>query len=120
MIIRAFLILAASATTAVAQAPQPPVGNFALDAASCRAKDYFLVLKRDSMDLPVFSCQGLKYLLRDQTGDRARWQVDGRKCQGEHAGSGGPKRFQVESSPQAVRIFWPDGTRSSAFVKCTP
>jgi hypothetical protein len=100
--------------------PKPPEGRYALDASSCRIKDYFVTLTKDRLDLPVFSCIGLSYNQTGASGGTVRWQVDGRRCQGEHAGTPGPKRFQFESSATSLRIFWPDGSRSAAFVKCNP
>lgn len=100
--------------------PRPPEGRYALDAQSCRIKDYFVTLTKDRLDLPVFSCIGLSYNQTRSSGGVTGWQVDGKRCQGEHAGSPGPKRFQLESSATSLRIFWPDGSRSAAFVKCTP
>lgn len=112
------------ATPASAQgsgAPQrPPEGRYALDAASCRIKDYFVTLTKDRLDLPVFSCIGLSYNQTRASGGVTAWQVDGKRCQGEHAGTPGPKRFQIESSATSLRIFWPDGSRSAAFLKCNP
>lgn len=118
------LLSLALAAPAFAQAsvrqPRPPEGRYALDAASCRAKDYFATLTKDRLDLPVFSCVGLSFSQTRASGGVSAWQVDGKRCQGEHAGSPGPKRFQMESSDTVLRIFWPDGSRSAAFLKCNP
>jgi hypothetical protein len=122
--ILAFLLGLALSAPAAAQGsaapPKPPEGRYALDAASCRIKDYFVTLTKDRLDLPVFSCIGLSYNQTRNSGGLITWQVDGRRCQGEHAGSPGPKRFGFESSATSLRIFWPDGSRSAAFVKCGP
>lgn len=125
--IRAFLVLSCGltlATPAFSQASlqqsKPPEGRYALDAPSCRIKDYFLTLTKDRLDLPVFSCVGLSFNQTRSSGGTTTWQVDGKRCQGEHAGTPGPKRFQLESSATNLRIFWPDGSRSAAFLKCTP
>ena len=99
---------------------KPPEGRYALDASSCRIKDYFLTLTKDRLDLPVFSCVGLSFNQTRSSGGTATWQVDGKRCQGEHAGTPGPKRFQFEAGATSLRIFWPDGSRSAAFVKCNP
>jgi hypothetical protein len=113
-------LAAPAAAQGSAAPPKPPEGRYALDAASCRIKDYFVTLTKDRLDLPVFSCIGLSYNQTRHSGGVTAWQVDGRRCQGEHAGSPGPKRFQLESSATSLRIFWPDGSRSAAFLKCNP
>jgi hypothetical protein len=103
-----------------ASPPKPPEGRYALDAPSCRIKDYFLTLTKDRLDLPVFSCVGLSFNQTRSSGGTTTWQVDGKRCHGEHAGTPGPKRFQFEAGATSLRIFWPDGSRSAAFVKCNP
>ena len=106
--------------SAAVNPPAPPTGVYALDADSCKVKDYFLTLRKDRLDLPVFSCIGLAWdQLRDASGTTT-WQVDGTRCQGEHAGRPGPKRFRIENTATSARIFWPDGTRSAAFLRCGP
>jgi len=102
-------------------APQKPVpGRYAVDAASCATKDFFLTVKANGFESSVFSCEGLTLYLRGEAGDRTLWQVDGRQCRGLHAGSGGPKRFQMEVMPNRLRIAWPDGTPASTFLRCSP
>ncbi|MFY8155798.1 MAG: hypothetical protein ACOVLI_02910 [Rhabdaerophilum sp.] len=102
-------------------APQKPVpGRYAVDAASCATKDFFLTVKVNGFESSVFSCEGLTLYLRGEAGDRTLWQVDGRQCRGLHAGSGGPKRFQMEVMPNRLRIAWPDGTPASTFLRCSP
>ncbi|MGL5446835.1 MAG: hypothetical protein ACRDBL_05960 [Rhabdaerophilum sp.] len=124
--IRTGLVLAslACAEAALAQGsavpPKPPEGRYALDAASCRGKDFFATLTKDRLDLPVFSCVGLSFRQTRSSGGVTAWQVDGKRCQGEHAGTPGPKRFSLESSATNLRIFWPDGSRGAVFLKCNP
>jgi hypothetical protein len=116
------VVLALGSVWASAEAqparPQPPQGQFAQDAASCRAKDYFALLLPNRLETPVFSCAGLTFRLQKDAGEAVSWQVDGENCSGEHAGRAGPKRFRVDASVRAIRIHWPDGRGNSSFLRC--
>ena len=105
----------------VLAAPQRPApGRYAVDLASCVSKDFFLTVRSTGFESSVFSCEGLTFFLRGEAGDRTLWQVDGKTCVGLHAGSPGPKRFQMEAMPNRLRIAWPDGTPASTFLRCAP
>jgi hypothetical protein len=99
--------------------PKPPQGHFAQDAASCRMKDYFVMLLANRLETPVFSCVGLTFRLQQDAGEAVSWQVDGSNCRGEHAGRPGPKRFRIDSSARAIRIHWPDGRPNTTFLRCS-
>lgn len=100
------------------QAPRPPAGRYALHAEACKANDIFMTLAADKLDLPVFSCTGLDFRPAGSgPGDRAIWDVTGKRCQGEENATG-PQRFRIEASGTALRIHWKDGSKSAPLARC--
>lgn len=105
---------------AVAQQAEkrPLEGRYALHREACAANDIFLLLKGDHMDLPVFSCTGLTFTARKAgTGDRAIWDVAGKRCEGEE-GKPGPQRFALEARGTSLRILWSNGEKSAPLMRC--
>ena len=118
---RAVLLLMLLATPpALGQTPPPrPLeGRYALHAEACKANDIFLAFRGDRMDLPVFSCTGLKFTPRSAgPGDIALWDVAAGHCAGEE-GKPGPQRFALESRGTSLRILWPNGEKSAPLRRC--
>lgn len=117
---RAVLLLMLLATPALGQTPgpRPLEGRYALHAEACKANDTFLTFRGDRMDLPVFSCTGLKFVPRKAgPGDGALWDVVARHCAGEES-KPGPQKFALESRGTSLRIFWPNGEKSAPLKRC--
>lgn len=101
-------------------APRPPTGNFALDATSCRGKDYFVRLSASRLASTVLTCDGLTYHLQRESEGGTLWIVDGRACTSLRSTVPRPLRFQMEARGQSLRVIWPDSTRDSQFLRCNP
>lgn len=117
------LVLALAASPVLAageQAPRPLAGRYALHREACKANDIFMTLSADKIDLPVFSCMGLTFKPAGSgPGDRATWDVAGRRCQGEESAPG-PQRFRLEATGTTVRIHWKDRSKSAPLHRCGP
>ena len=97
--------------------PRPLPGRYALHAEACAAKDIFLALNADRIDLPGFSCTGLTFKAEKSSGDRALWAVAGQHCVGEE-GAPVPRRFRLEARGTSLRVLWPDGALSAPLMRC--
>lgn len=120
IMLRALLLsclIASPAFAASEAAPRPQAGRYALHAEACKASDIFMTLAEDRLDLPVFSCTGLSFKPVSAGGDRAMWEVAGKRCEGEE-GKPGPQRFRIEAMGTALRIHWADGSKSAPLRRC--
>lgn len=119
-VLRAAFPLLAATLPALAATPdaRPPGGRYALHREACAAKDIFLTLKDDRLDLPVFSCTGLTFTPRGRgPGDSASWVVSAKRCEGEE-GKPGPQKFVIEMRGTSMRILWANGDRSAPLQRC--
>lgn len=116
---RELALLPLVAAPAFAQQPdaRPQEGRYALHREACAAKDIFLTLRGDKMDLPVFSCEGLSFKPRKSVGDSTTWDVAAKRCEGEE-GQPGPQKFALQARGTSLRILWPNGDKSAPLMRC--
>ena len=93
-------------------------GRYGLDAAACKAKDYFATLTETSIDLPTYSCTGVSFDQVEARGGTETYQVTATACTGEMAAKGKSDRFLIVRSKGTIRIHWGDGTRGAELLRC--
>ena len=114
----AFLLLAGAAQGGSLDA-HSPLGRYALDAASCKAKDYFATLDEKRLTLPTYGCQGVDYDETENKGGRALFAVTARACSGEEDAKPHRDAFQMTLENGALQFLWKDGTKSAKLVRCS-
>jgi hypothetical protein len=95
-----------------------PTGRYALDMASCKAKDYFATLTETALALPTFSCKGVEYDQTEDKGGRQTYAVTAKACMGEESDKPRPDKFGLVVENDALQILWADGTKSAKLPRC--
>ncbi|WP_018264621.1 hypothetical protein [Methylosinus sp. LW4] len=112
------ILLFAGAAQAGSLDAHSPIGRYALDAASCKAKDYFATLEETKLTLPTYSCEGVEYDETENKGGRALFSVTARACSGEEGGKPHRDAFKLTLEGGVLRFLWSDGTKSAGLVRC--
>jgi hypothetical protein len=115
-----FLSLAAAPALAASVDKDSPVGRYALDAAACKAKDYFVTLTETEARLPTFGCKGVDYDQTENKGGRAVYKATATSCVGEESAKSRKETFTLVLDAAGLRILWADGTKSAVFTRCAP
>ncbi|TLG73984.1 hypothetical protein [Methylocystis sp. B8] len=116
------LLLALSAAPAIAASvnKDSPAGRYALDAAACKAKDYFATITESEAVLPTFSCKGVDYDQTENKGGRALYKATAKSCVGEESNEPHKDSFTLIVDSAGLQILWADGTKSAVFTRCAP
>ncbi len=119
---RFLLLLSVFATPALGASAEKdsPAGRYALDAAACKAKDYFVTLTDTEATLPTLACKGVDYDQTENKGGRAVYKVTARSCAGEEPGKPRKETFILTLDPKGMQILWADGSKSAVFTRCAP
>jgi len=115
-------LLALSAAPALAASvnKDSPAGRYALDAAACKAKDYFVTITESETVLPTFSCKGVDYDQTENKGGRAIYKATAKSCMGEESVKPRQETFTLIVDAVGLQILWADGTKSAVFPRCAP
>ncbi|MEF3365993.1 hypothetical protein V3H18_05530 [Methylocystis sp. 9N] len=118
---RALAIIAALAAAPIHAASvdkDTPAGRYAIDAASCKAKDYFVTVTAKETVLPTFSCKDVSYDQTENKGGRAVYQATSSKCFGEESVQPRKESFTLIVDAAGLQIVWSDGSKSAVFARC--
>jgi hypothetical protein len=114
------LALISAPALAASLGKESPVGRYALDAAACKAKDYFVTLTESEAMLPTFSCKGVDYDQTENKGGRAVYQASAKACVGEESMKPRKETFTLVVDAAGLQIIWADGSKSAVFTRCAP
>jgi hypothetical protein len=119
---RRALILALVSAPALAASvdKDSPLGRYSLDAAACKAKDYFVTLTENEAVLPTFSCKGVDYDQSENKGGRAIYKASAKSCVGEESNEPRKETFTLVVDAAGLQILWADGSKSAVFTRCAP
>lgn len=116
-LLAAALFLSGAAAAASLDALSP-AGRYALDAAGCKAKDYFATLGETKITLPTYSCEGVDYDQTEKRGGRAVYVVHAKACVGEEAQKAAPAEFSLTLEDGVLQFHWKDGSMSARLRHC--
>jgi len=114
----AFVLLAGAAQAGSLEA-HSPLGRYALNEASCKAKDYFATLEATRLTLPTYGCEDVDYDETENKGGRALFAVKARACSSEEDAKPHRDAFQMTLENGALQFLWKDGTKSAKLVRCS-
>jgi hypothetical protein len=109
---------AAGAAHAMSATKDSPNGRYATDAASCKAKDYFVTITGKETVLPTFSCKKVDYDQIENKGGRAVYEATSKQCYGEGSVKPRKESFTLVIDGAGLQILWKDGTKSAVFTRC--
>ncbi|MFO1102423.1 MAG: hypothetical protein U1E20_05905 [Methylocystis sp.] len=114
------LALMSAPALAASVGKDSPIGRYALDAAACTAKDYFVTLTENEAVLPTFSCKGVDYDQTENKGARAIYKANATSCVGEESMKPHKETFTLIVDAAGQQIVWADATKSAVFTRCAP
>lgn len=95
-----------------------PIGRYAVDAKSCKAKNYFATLTASTIVLPTYSCEGVDYDQTEKTGARAVFAVRAKSCLGEESSKPSADEFSLTLDDGVLQFTWKDGSKSAKLRRC--
>lgn len=95
-----------------------PAGRYALDAKSCKAKDYFATLTASTIVLPTYSCEGVDYDQIEKSSGRAVFVVRADSCFGEESAKPTADEFSLTLEDGVLQFTWKDGSKSAKLRRC--
>jgi hypothetical protein len=111
-------LFAAPGAFAASAQKDAPSGRFALDGASCKAKDYFVTLSETEAVLPTFSCKDVSYDQTENKDGRATYAVTAKSCVGEDSPEPREEKFTLVVDGKGAQITWSDKSKSALFLRC--
>lgn len=114
------LMLLATPAFAASAEKDTPNGRYAMDAAACKAKEYFVTITDESTTLPTFGCKGVDYDQTENGNGRVIWTATAASCVGETNTKPHKESFRLLIEAGTLRILWSNGTKSAVFTRCAP
>lgn len=111
-------LFAAAGARAASVEKETPSGYFALDGASCKAKDYFVTLSETEAVLPTFTCKQVSYDQTENKDGRATYAVTAKACLAEDSPEPREEKFTLVIDQKGAQITWSDKSKSAVFMRC--